>query len=70
MIKKTIIDQDTWIFVYSEIAAYILEYCSSDPTTEVDENGDERYTKEKQDEYCEISSEVESIMETFFEKGE
>ena len=26
--------------------------------------------KEKQDEYCEIASEVENIMETFFEKGE
>jgi len=26
-------------------------------------------TKEKQDEYCEIASEVENIMETFFEKG-
>ena len=67
MKDKIKIDQDTWIFVYSEIAAYILEYCSSDPTT--DENGDERYTEEKQDEYCEIASEVENIMETFFEKG-
>ena len=69
MKDKIKIDQDTWIFVYSEIAAYILEYCSLDPTTEVDENGDERYTEEKQDEYCEIASEVENIMETFFEKG-
>ncbi len=70
MKDKIKIDQDTWIFVYSEIAAYILEYCSSDPTTEVDKNGDEHYTEEKQEQFCEIASEVESIMETFFEKGE
>lgn len=70
MRNKTIIDKDTWTCLYTEIAAMILEYSSLDPTTEIDENGDERYTEEKQDQFCEISSEVENIMGTFFEKGE
>ena len=30
---------------------YVMQYSSLDPLTETDENGDERYTEEKQDEF-------------------
>ena len=48
---------------------FILEYASLDPVTEVDENGDERYTEEKQDEYCDLCAQVEDARD-FFNKGE
>tara|TARA_R100001510_G_C7461080_1_gene81578 strand:+ start:208 stop:441 length:234 start_codon:yes stop_codon:yes gene_type:complete len=68
--KKITISQDTWIFLYSELAAYILEYASLDPVTFVDTDGTERYTEDKQDQFCEIADDVESIMGTVFIKEE
>lgn len=68
--KKITLPPEVWIQLYSEIGAFILEYASLDPVTEVDENGDERYTEEKQDEYCDLCAQVEDILETFFNKGE
>lgn len=46
----------------TDIAAAWLEYASLDPITETDENGDERYTEEKQSEFCYILEQVESFL--------
>ena len=66
--NKITIPTQVWVELYTEISAHILEYSSLDPVTEMDENGDERYTEEKQDQFCEIVDDVESIMGTFFKK--
>ena len=68
--SKIILPSEVWVELYSELSAHILEYSSLDPVTFVDENGEERYTEEKQDQFCEIVEDVESILDTFFEKGE
>ena len=61
--SETKIPNSTWVFLYAELASYVLEYSSLDAVTEIDEEtGDERYTEEKQEECCGICEEVEDIM--------
>ena len=67
MIKQLILDDvklhpHIWIGLYSDIATMILEHSSLDPIWEEQENGDLRMTEEKQDEYCNLVSEIEAIM--------
>ena len=65
---KITIPSETWVELYATLSHYVLQYSSLDPLTETDENGDERYTEEKQDEFCDIVSEVEDILSEFFIK--
>jgi len=67
MTKQLILDDvrlhpHTYISLYSELATLVLEYSSLDSIYVTDENGDERMTEEKQDEYCYIVSMVEHIL--------
>jgi len=66
--NKITIPSETWVELYATLSHYVLQYSSLDPLTETDENGDERYTEEKQDEFCDIVSEVEDILSLFFIK--
>jgi|TARA_R100000455_G_C6234222_1_gene94944 hypothetical protein len=66
--NKITIPSETWVELYATLSHYVLQYSSLDPLTETDENGDERYTEEKQDEFCDIASEVEDILSGFFIK--
>ena len=66
--NKITISSETWVELYATLSHYVLQYSSLDPLTETDENGDERYTEEKQDEFCDIVSEVEDILSGFFIK--
>jgi len=52
----------TWISLYSEIATMALEYSSLDNIWMLDENGDERMTEDKQDEFNYLVDKVEGIM--------
>tara|TARA_R100000093_G_C1901737_1_gene60096 strand:+ start:436 stop:648 length:213 start_codon:yes stop_codon:yes gene_type:complete len=67
---KIKIPQDTWIQLYGELSEYVLQYSSLDSIFEEDENGDERMTEEKQNEYCHIVGCVEEILGLHFIKEE
>lgn len=60
--NKTIIPIEKWVGLYAQLSNYILEYGSLDPVWTIDENGSEVYTKEKQDQFIDISNAVEDIM--------
>ena len=60
---KTIVPDEDWVFLYSELSHWIHEYCSLDPIWTIDENGNEVRTEEKEDEFLTIVDEVESMME-------
>ena len=67
MTKRLILDDvklhpHTWISLYSEIATMALEYSSLDNIWVLDENGDERMTEDKQDEFNYLVDNVEQIM--------
>jgi hypothetical protein len=67
MTEKLILDDvklhpHTWISLYSEIATMALEYSSLDNIWVLDENGDERMTEDKQDEFNYLVDNVEQIM--------
>ena len=66
--NKITIPSETWVELYATLSHYVLQYSSLDQLTETDENGDERYTEDKQDEFCDIVSEVEAILSEFFIK--
>ena len=66
--NKITIPSETWVELYATLSHYVLQYSSLDQLTETDENGDERYTEDKQDEFCDIVSEVEDILSLFFIK--
>lgn len=61
MRNKYYLTPETYIQLTADLADFMLEYSSLDPVTETDENGDERYTDEKQDEFCAILDQVESL---------
>ena len=67
-INKIKVSPQTWIELYSELSQYVLEYSSLDPIFEEDENGDERMTEIKQDEFCDIVGCVEEILSLHFIK--
>ena len=67
MTKRLILDDvklhpHTWISLYSEIATMALEYSSLDNIWVLVENGDERMTEDKQDEFNYLVDNVEQIM--------
>jgi len=59
---NTVLTPERWIYLYSEIATYVLEYSSRDSIWTNDATGNEMMTEEKQDEYVEIVDVVEAIM--------
>ena len=60
--SKVIIKDEDWVYLYSKLADYILEYSSLDPIWIIDSNGDEVMTEEKQDQFLDIADSVEEIM--------
>lgn len=64
MSNITKLDNSIYVSLYSELAGYILEYSSSDPIFEIDENGDEVYSEEKQDQFNDISDKICGILES------
>ena len=60
--SKPIIKDEDWVYLYSKLADYILEYSSLDPIWIIDSNGDEVMTEEKQDQFLDIADSVEEIM--------
>jgi hypothetical protein len=54
MMSKPIIKDEDWVYLYGELADYILEYSSLDPIWQTDE--------EKQDQFLDIADTVEIIM--------
>ena len=66
--NKIKVSQDRWISLYGELSEYVLTYSSLDPIFEEDENGDERMTEIKQDEFCDIVGCVEEILGRYFIK--
>ena len=68
--SKIKISTPDWIQLYTRLADFTLFHSSLDCITEIDENGDERYTPEKQEEFNYLVDEIETILESFFEKEE
>ena len=60
--KQHYIKPEQYIELAAELAAAMLEYSSLDPITEIDENGDERLTEEKQDEFNMLLDQVEAML--------
>ena len=64
---KTVLKDECWKFMNSEIAHYILEYSSIgkvSPIYTYDADGNAVMTEEKQDQFSNISDSVEEIMRT------
>jgi hypothetical protein len=53
MMSKPIIKDEDWVYLYGELADYILEYSSLDPIWQTDDEGNEIAirTEEKQDQF-------------------
>jgi hypothetical protein len=64
MMSKPIIKDEDWVYLYGELADYILEYSSLDPIWQTDDEGNEIAirTEEKQDQFLDIADTVEIIM--------
>ncbi len=62
--SKPIIKDEDWVYLYGELADYILEYSSLDPIWQTDDEGNEIAirTEEKQDQFLDIADTVEIIM--------
>ena len=58
----TNMDTSEYISLYSELATLVLERSSIDPIWQVDDNGNESMTEDKQDEFVDICNEVEDIL--------
>ena len=68
--SKIKISTPDWIELYSDLAEFTLSHSSLDPITEEDENGDERYTEEKQEEFNYLVGEIEAILGMFLQKDD
>jgi len=62
--SKPILNDEKWVYLYSELADYILEYSSLDSIWQRDNEGNEMpvRTEEKQEEFLDIVDTVEAIM--------
>jgi hypothetical protein len=61
-INKIKVSPEIWVSLYSELSNFILERSSLDNIWMLDENGDERMTDDKQDEFNYLVDKVETIM--------
>ena len=68
--KKIVVPAETWVELYSEIAGWHVQESALDNPIETDEFGNESYTEEAQAKFEDAAGEVESILESFFEKEE
>jgi hypothetical protein len=66
--NKITIPSENWVELYSTLSTFILNFSALDSIWTEDENGEEVYTEDKQDEFCDIVSEVEDILSGFFIK--
>ena len=55
------LDPTVYIGLYSELADYVLQYSSVDPTYIKDTNGDIVYTDAKQDEFVDIVGDTGAV---------
>lgn len=67
--SKPKLNAGAWIYLYSELSNYIQERCSIDPIWVIDQDGNERRTDDKEDEFVDIVNDVEQIMSKVLEKG-
>ena len=65
--SKIKLPSEVWIELYCELSSYVEFRCYPNRKTHNEEG--ERI-EETQDDFCEIVDDVESILDTFFEKGE
>lgn len=65
--SKIKLPSEVWIELYCELSSYVETRCYPNRKTHNEEG--ERI-EETQDDFCEIVDDVESILDTFFEKGE
>ena len=65
--SKIKLQSEVWIELYCELSSYVETRCYPNRKTHNEEG--ERI-EETQDDFCEIVDDVESILDTFFEKGE
>ena len=65
--SKIKLPSEVWIELYCELSSYVETRCYPNRKTNNEEG--ERI-EETQDDFCEIVDDVESILDTFFEKGE
>ena len=65
--SKIKLPSEVWIELYCELSSYVETRCYPNRKTHNEEG--ERI-EETQDDFCEIVDDVESIFDTFFEKGE
>jgi len=67
--SKPKLNAGAWTYLYAELSDYIQESCSIDPIWVVDQDGNERRTDDKEDEFVDIVNDVEQIMSKVLEKG-
>ena len=65
--SKIKLPSEVWIELYSELSSYVENRCYPNRKTH-NEKGER--IEETQDDFCEIVDDVESILDTFFKKGE
>ncbi len=68
--KKIVIPAEKWVELYSQLAGWYVEESALDNPIQIDEFGNESYTEEAQAKFEDAVGEVESLLESFFEKGE
>ena len=70
MKEKIVIPAEQWVELYSELSAWHVAKSALDNLTEIDDFGNESYTKEAQAKFEDAAGDVENILESFFEKGD
>ena len=68
--SKIAIQPEVWVELYSELAGWHVEESAIDNPRQEDEDGNESYTEEAQDKFCDAADCVEEILGRFFEKEE
>ena len=67
--SKVLLSQDDWIFLYSELATYFEERLVGEDIHGIRNSQGQRFP-EYDEQFCELCSDVEEIMEKVFEKEE
>ncbi len=67
--SKVLLSQDDWIYLYSELASYFEERLVGKNIHNIRDKDGQRFSK-YDEQFCELCSDVEEIMEKVFEKEE
>ena len=67
--EKILLSQDNWIYLYSELASYFEKRLVGDDIHRIRNSQGQRFSK-YDEQFCELCSDVEEIMEKVFEKEE